>query len=434
MGLFNVTPANAAYWHSEDFKTITLFNANKVSDYFYQYVFLVPNNALLALYDHLSALNHVDVVHTESYDGYSFTWHYQLDASQIISDRLDALIDQLAGLQSTINNSYGYLAGTVPGQPYPYLSHVELSSALLDANDNPSSLEEFRSRLSVARISSGIFTILTLTLTLFFVSLLNALLVDRQAESIALLRSRGASRLQVFGTFLLQSIGLEIIALAIGLPLATCTVLFLVQHMLPATDALNSITSQPVQATLGTIWYALAVALAALLTLGVSLFFAARMDIGSLRQDTTAATTDLSGSVSTSMCWRGWCPGWLWHHALRDEYQHIITGRCPGTTRDPSIDHGPFLPYDWLPAFVPPYFSFALNIGSAPGRAAEGSDCTLAFAHIARSPRLSLRMSMLLALATAFTLFTLVFSATQAQHIQDIVTNSTGADFSATYL
>ena len=55
----------------------------------------------------------------------------------------------------------------------------------------------------------------------------------------------------------------------------------------------------------------------------------------------------------------------------------------------------------------------------------------LAFAQIARSPRLSLRMSMLLALATAFTLFTLVFSATQEQHIQDIVTYSTGADFSA---
>ncbi len=40
-------------------------------------------------------------------------------------------------------------------------------------------------------------------------------------------------------------------------------------------------------------------------------------------------------------------------------------------------------------------------------------------------------MTMLLALATAFSLFTLVFLATQAQHIQDIVTYQTGADFSA---
>ena len=432
VGLFRVTPANAAYWHSNDFKTVTLFNANRVSDFFYQYAFLVPDTALLALYDHLGTLNHVDAVHTEFYDGYGFTWHYQLDASQITSSRLDALIDQLAGLQSTVDNSYGYLAWTVPNGLYRYLNHVELTSQLLSSNGDLSSLEEFRSRLSVARIPAGIFTILTLSLSLFFVSLLNALLVDRQAESIALLRSRGAGRLQIFGALFLQSIGLEIIALGIGLPLATCTVLFLAQRMLPGTDALNTITSHPVQATVGTIWYALAVALAALLTLGISLFFAARMDVLSLSRETTRSNRRplwqrlnldvLAGVVA------------LVGYGITlyvTSIGTVLQGDAQVLLATPLSIIAPFfLMVGCLFLFLR-IFPLLLQLGARLAGRGRGAVALLAFAQIARSPRLSLRISMLLALATAFTLFSLVFSATQEQHIQDIVSYSTGADFSA---
>jgi hypothetical protein len=43
-----------------------------------------------------------------------------------------------------------------------------------------------------------------------------------------------------------------------------------------------------------------------------------------------------------------------------------------------------------------------------------------------------MQMTMLLALATAFTIFTLVFNATQAQRVQDVANYQTGADFSGT--
>ena len=432
VGLFTVTPAHAAYWHSEDFKTVTLFNANRISDYEYQYAFLVSDTALLALYDHLSALNHVDAVHAAAYVGYGFTWHYQLDASQITGEKLDALIDQLSDLQATINNTYGYLSEIVANQPYPYLNYVGLSSALLDANGTPSSLEEFRSRLSVARISSGIFTALTLTLTLFFVSLLNALLVDRQAETIVLLRSRGASRLQVFGVYLLQHIGVESMALGVGLPLATWTVVILAHHLLPGTDSLNTITSQPVQATVGTIWYALAVALAALLTLGISLFFAARMDIRSLRQDTARSSRRplwqrlnldvLAGVVA------------LVGYGITlyvTSISTVLQGDAQVLLATPLSIMAPFfLMIGCLFLFLR-IFPLLLQWGARLAGRRRGATALLAFAHLARSPRLASRMSTLLALATAFALFSLVFSATQAQHIQDIVTYSTGADFSA---
>ena len=54
----------------------------------------------------------------------------------------------------------------------------------------------------------------------------------------------------------------------------------------------------------------------------------------------------------------------------------------------------------------------------------------LAVAQMARKPRQAVRMILLLGLATAFALFTLVFAASQAQRAQDIAAYQTGADFS----
>src|SRR5205823_11506589 len=141
--------------------------------------------------------------------------------------------------------------------------HVELAGQTLRFSGNPSILDAFRSRIAVSRIPTGVFTLLILSFILFFISLLTTLLVDRQQDTIALLRSRGASRTQIFGAFFLQSIGLGAIALVIGLPLATVMVLLISQYVLSPTelDALNSIKSHPFQTTSGTIWYALAITL-----------------------------------------------------------------------------------------------------------------------------------------------------------------------------
>jgi hypothetical protein len=54
----------------------------------------------------------------------------------------------------------------------------------------------------------------------------------------------------------------------------------------------------------------------------------------------------------------------------------------------------------------------------------------LAIAQLARTPRQPLRMILLLALATAFAIFTLIFAASQSQHIVSIASYESGADFS----
>jgi hypothetical protein len=54
---------------------------------------------------------------------------------------------------------------------------------------------------------------------------------------------------------------------------------------------------------------------------------------------------------------------------------------------------------------------------------------TLAIAQLSRAPRQAVRIILLLALTTTFCVFTLVFTATQAQHARDVMDHQVGADF-----
>ncbi len=434
-GLFNLTSAQAPYWHGEDFKPIKL--ALEGTSALSQYTFLVSDNALLALFDHLASVHrHTDAIHTPNTNGYSFIWHYHLDASQLDISSLDTLIGQLAGVQTTIDGQYGYLetGGTDFTIEYPYLIHLELAGQALSFNGNPSILDAFRSRIEVARIPTGVFTLLILAFILFFISLLTTLLVERQQDTIALLRSRGASRTQIFGAFFLQTIGLGIIALVIGLPLATITALLISQSVLSPTelDALNSITSHPFQTTLGSMWYALAITLIALFTMGISLFMASRMNILSLRREATRSNTRplwqrfhidvIAGIIAlVAYCFSLYVTSI--GPALQGNAQVLIATPL-------SIIAPLFLIVGCLLLFLR-IFPFFLRLGARVATRGRGAIIMLAFTQTARSPRQSLRMIMLFALATSFALFTLVFLTTQTEHIQEIVTYQTGADFSA---
>ena len=437
VGIFSITPANASYWHGEDFKTIK--SPLEGSTSLNHYTFLAPDDALLAVFDHLRSVTHSDAIHSLSTGGFTLIWHYRLDASQLDSSQLTPLINQIAGLQSTVDGQYGSLENGIPpdqsqSPTYPYLISVQLSGQTLASNGTSSILEEFRSRIDVARIPTGVFTLLILALLLFFVSLLSTLLVDRQHDSIAVLRSRGASRRQILGAQLIQNIGLGIIALLVGLPLATFTVLIFAQHMLPETeqDALKIITNAPIPATLGTIWYALAIMLITLLTSSISLFFTTRLNILSLRRENTRSNKRP-----------------LWHRLNLDIIAGVIAlvgygfslyvtsigtvlqGEAQVLIATPLTIIAPlFLIIGCLFLFLR-VFPLLLQGGARIAARGRGAVTMLAFAQTARAPQQSLRKTMLIALATAFALFTLVFLATQSQHIQEIVTYQTGADFSA---
>jgi hypothetical protein len=75
-------------------------------------------------------------------------------------------------------------------------------------------------------------------------------------------------------------------------------------------------------------------------------------------------------------------------------------------------------------------FPLLLRLGAWFATRGRSAAPMLALAQVARAPRYSLRMTMILALTTAFAIFTLVFNASQAQRANDISAYESGADFS----
>lgn len=433
VGLFSPTSATTAYWHGNDFNLAAY--VNEATSTQYQYTLLVPYNALLALSDHIASLTQQDGVVSPTSNGYTFLWYYRLDPSHITINDLDSFIDRLTMLRSTFNSLYSNVVSGASDTPpsSPYLSRANLSSPLLSTDTTPSILEQFRSRIVVARIPIGVFALLSIALILFFVSLMMSVFLDHQDATIALLRSRGASRRQLFGTFLLQSAVLGVIALVIGLPCTVFTVLVLSQRVLPVSerDALTIITTSPLKAMVGMIGYALAVVLVALLTLSVSLFFATRKNVLSVRQEAARSSKRPSWQRLNIDVIAGIVA--LFGYGLSlyiSSVGNVLSSDAQVLIATPLTIIAPFFLIIGCLFLFLRLFPLLLRIGARVASRGKGAVSLLAFAQMARSPRQSLRLTTLLALAIMFTLFTLLYHATEDQHIQDIVTYETGADFS----
>jgi putative ABC transport system permease protein len=78
--------------------------------------------------------------------------------------------------------------------------------------------------------------------------------------------------------------------------------------------------------------------------------------------------------------------------------------------------------------FVPLLLRFGMWLAAR----SRGAPAMLALAQMARAPRQSIRMTLLLAFATAFAIFALIFDASQNQHILDVSLFQGSADFSGT--
>ena len=165
----------------------------------------------------------------------------------------------------------------------PYIQKVDISGAVVHIPGVSSILETFRSKLAVVQIPILILALEIIALILLFVGMMTLLLVDRQADTIALIRSRGASRGQVFGAFMTQSIMLSLIALIIGPLLAIACVYFMTDRLLPpaAQDAVNVISNAPLQALLSIKWYAIGAAIVVIATMAFTLYRASRVDVWS---------------------------------------------------------------------------------------------------------------------------------------------------------
>ncbi len=434
VGLINVNEPNLAYWHGVDFNP-TKQGGGLAGSSVQVYSLLTSDTALLHLFDTVSTQQHVSALITDG--GIGLTWYYSLDPARVSITQLDDLIAHINIVKTTIDTRYaplenygGFTSDNAPS--YPYLTNVNPFSPLFSDVNAPGSLEQFRERAVVARIPSTVIAAQILVLILFFVSLMTDLLVDRQADAITVLRSRGASRRQIFGALMTQSVGLGLLAIAIGLPLTLLVVMFVAQRILPVQvqDSLNVITKQPLQSLQSVLGYAFAVVLVVLATMSFSLIRVVRMDVLASRREAARSTRR---------------PLWQRLHLdiVAGGIALLVYGITLYLTTIGSLLNAQIKAISSaLFSLISPYFlilvllllflrffPLLLRLGAWLTNRGRSASSMLALAQMSWAPRQSLRMTTLLALTITFALFSLVFFASQEQRIDDLAAYQAGADF-----
>lgn len=417
VGLFNVKPG--PYWHDEDFKPIVPDKGP------IEYPILASDQGLLSTFQKIAQSNSIDQVFFSK--PAHIYWYYHLAPSRISVSQLDTLINQLATTKTFVGTKFGDPAMILQS---PYMQSVGLSGSVFSTPSAPSTLESFRSQMALARLPASILALQVILLLLFFVSMMAQLLVDRQAEAIAVLRSRGASGWQVLGSLITQSIVLSIIALIAGPLLAIAAVYFIALRLLPSATqgAINVISNAPLQALLDIRGYASITALAAIVAMIFFLYRASRMNVIAtgrrrsllqrLNLDVIAIIIALAGyGISLYL----------------SNVQGLLDAQTQALISSPLALIGPiFLLLAAVLLFMR-IFPFLLRLSSNIALRMRSAAPMLALAQMARSPRQAVRMTLLLALATAFTIFTLVFTASQSQRGLDIAAYQAGADFSGNF-
>jgi ABC-type lipoprotein release transport system permease subunit len=406
-GIFSLRDPQDAFWHNQDFQPSQGPGAGQF------FTALAANDALLAALNANATASGVN--QTNQADQPSLVWTYPLDLTRLAGDNLNSIDQQFNNFQIESNDALSSVNG---------VSGVDIESGI-------GALASYQVRIFAVQVPITLLLLQVLALALFFVSLMADIVVERQAEAIAVLRSRGASRGQIFGALALQSLGLGLVALILGPLLALVGVRFVAQHALAASDqdALNVIAGDPLAVALTIRWFIVAAVAGAVIAMLIAVNRAVNADVLALRREAARTTRrplwqrlnlDIAAAVIGVT---GYISYTLGVQRLNPQVQ---------TALSPLALIAPFFLLIAAALLFLRVFPLLVQGGAWLAARGRGSAPMLALAQMARAPRQAMRMTLLLALAVAFTIFTFVFSASQQQHTIDAAAFSVGADFSGT--
>lgn len=374
---------------------------------------VASNQALLSLLSQVAAV--LSGNGNNSYPGSPpFNWYYQLNIGQLTVNNMDDLNQRLQNFESDLFNNLSSSQGFQPAGP---------PSTLLG------DLMAFKAEIIIAQVPIVLLLLQVLGLILLFISLMINLLVERQAEAIAVLRSRGAPRGLIFRSMTVQTICICLTALVVGPFLAFWLVDAFAGLALGGQQngAVAIILGQPLATAWGLRWYALATVLAAFVAMLISTHRAANLNILALRRDSARSARQP-----------------FWQRLNLDIIFAIIAlagygfysfavSRVPGPLHIFLSALSLFAPIFLLLAaslLFLRFFPALLQLGAKLASRSRSATPMLAISQMARAPRQASRMTLLLALSTAFALFTLIFSASQYQRTLDVSSFAVGSDFS----
>ncbi len=345
-------------------------------------------------------------------------WSYPLNIGQVDANNFGTLSQLANSTQTDAADKLSNLPGT--------FTVPNASGALFDI------LPNYVNRIYAGEIVVSASLILIVGLVLFLVSMMVSALIERQAATIAILRSRGATRRHVFGTFAAQGIGLGLAALLIGPFVAIWLVQLIARWLLPTNQqsASNILTGNPLMAALSVGWYALFAVVVIIFMVIVAIRRATALDVLAFRRESARETRapfwrrlhlDLFFALLV-------CVGYAAYAYLSGSFLSAVDGV--------KIILGLLAliaPLLILAAGITLFlriFPLLLRLGSKMAARGSKASSMLALAQMERTPRPAARMILLLALGTAFALFMLTSIATQQQRPIDAAAYQVGADFS----
>lgn len=413
VGVFSETSGSTLFWHGETFAPEVFSRGLQTA----QRLPVVVDNAAL-----MSALTVLSAPSILKNDGGQFAnpsetyWYYRFDFSHLDINHLGELTSSFKTVLTVLEHN---------PESFPYVVDTTSSGPLaifLDYSD----------RVTVLGLPILCLAFLIGGLVLFFVVLMTGLLVEREATTITLLRSRGASVLQIAGSLLWQSVGPGLLALLAGPFLAIALARQLAGLTLQPADqaAIKLITDDRLSVVLGLAGQDLLVVGLAVLVMALSTWRVMYATLLTMRRERARA--------SEQPLWVRFNLDLLAAAVALVGFLFSLYVSSPGVMDVRT--HALILPVTTLIALLfllvgglllcLRIFPLILRLGERLAARNRGAAPLLALAQMARSPRQSLRMLLLFALAVAFALFTLIFAQTQNQRLLDLTAYRVGGDLS----
>ncbi|HEX6796487.1 MAG TPA: FtsX-like permease family protein [Ktedonobacterales bacterium] len=375
---------------------------------------------------------------------WDITWTAPMDLSHLSAQDLGAILDgnpQSLNYQliQLMNGGSGANGSAAPGNTQQGFASDSTfaESPLFDM------LYSYQRRLVGAQILAGLLLADVLGLVLIFLARMASMLVERQEPLIALLRSRGASRGQIFGAFAVQTLLLGVVGLVVGAALALPAARIVSSALLPASerDTLSILDGNLVAVSTGAAIAALAVATVLVLAMLRAIGRATALNALAQRQESARPARkplwqrfylDVAAALLAFLAYGTYALA----NALAAGTSSGASSGSP-TTYELQIGLSPLAVI--APAFLmvagallflrvfPLLLRLAERIAMRRG---GGVAVVLALAQLARNARKTAGIVLPLALATCFLLFVLGANATVEQQIADAAAFQAGADFS----
>src|SRR5215208_386133 len=264
-------------------------------------------------------------------------------------------------------------------------------------------------------------------IALFYVGLISAVVVERQAEEITLLRSRGASTLQIAGIYALEGLTIGVVAVLVAPFLAGVATALL--GLTPAFDRVTDGRLLPV--TIPPLSFGLA-ALGVLLStaaLVLPAFVVARGGARAHRRAQSRPGVSLIQRYYLDLVFVALAGLLLWE--LRERGSVFKPSSTGGVSTDPLLLASPALIIVAAAALILRFYPLLLRLAAGLFAAAAGVTVAVGLWQVVRRPGQYTRLALLLMMAVAIGTFAASYSVTAERSYRDRASYEVGVDLRA---